>query len=99
MNTTPITLNEAFEIAIGIEGSEADTIYMDLLSTIRKAIDQSGETYLLQRISQIERDMQAHIGHLVDATKRFAKNPDLVRKAHGLKDHHHHPHEDNRKLT
>ena len=41
VNTELITLNEAFEIAIEIEGSEADTIYMDLLSTIKKAIYQS----------------------------------------------------------
>ena len=38
-----ITLQEGFEIAIEIEGSEADTVYMYLLSIIRKAIYQSEE--------------------------------------------------------
>lgn len=85
-----VTLQEGFEIAIEIEGSEADTVYMYLLSIIRKAIYQSEETYLLDRISQIEKDMHTHIDHLIDATKRFAKDPGLVRKAYSLKEHHAH---------
>jgi hypothetical protein len=63
---------------------------MYLLSIIRKAIYRSEETYLLDRISQIEKDMHAHIDHLIDATRKFAKDPDLVRKAHSLKEHHAH---------
>ncbi|MCZ6675704.1 MAG: hypothetical protein O7E52_00485 [Candidatus Poribacteria bacterium] len=90
VNTEEITLNEAFEIAIEIEGSEADTIYMYLLSIIRKAIYRSEETYLLERISQIEKDMHNHIDHLIDATKRFSRDPDLARRAYGLKEHHAH---------
>jgi hypothetical protein len=90
VDTEQITLKEAFGIAIAIEGSEADTIYMYLLSIIRKAIYRSEETYLLDRISQIEKDMHAHIDHLIDATRKFAKDPDLVRKAHSLKEHHAH---------
>ena len=90
VNKEQITLQEAFGIAIEIEGSEADTIYMYLLSIIRKAIYRSEETYLLDRISQIEKDMHAHIDHLIDATRRFAKDPDLVRKAYSLKEHHAH---------
>lgn len=85
-----VTLQEGFEIAIEIEGSEADTVYMYLLSTIRKAIYQSEEIYLLDRISQIEKDMHTHIDHLIDATKRFAKDPELVRRAYTLKEHHAH---------
>ncbi len=90
VSTKQITLNEAFEIAIAIEGGESDTIYMELLSTIREAIYQSDQTYLLSRISRIEKDMQAHVGHLIDAARRFSHNPDLVRKAHRLTDQHHH---------
>ena len=86
VDTKQITLNEAFEIAIAIEESESDTIYMHLLSTIRKAIYRSDQTYLLSRISQIEKGMHAHIDHLIEATKRFSKDPDLVRQAHGLKE-------------
>ena len=91
VNTKRITLNEAFEIAIAIEESEADTIYMHLLSTIKKAIYRSEQIYLLDRISQVEKNMHAHIDHLVDAIKRFAKDPDLVRRAYGLKEHRGHP--------
>ena len=83
-----ITLNGAFEIAIAIEGSEADTIYMYLLSTIKKAIYESDQPYLISRISHMERDMTAHIDRLVDATRQFSKSPELVRSAQALKDHH-----------
>ncbi len=85
-----ITLNGAFEIAIAIEGSEADTIYMYLLSIIRKAIYESDQPYLINRISQVEKDMAAHIDLLIDATRRFSKIPDLVRRAQALKEHHPH---------
>lgn len=85
-----LTLQEGFEIAIEIEGSEADTVYMYLLSIIRQAIYQSEETYLLDRIAQMEKDMNTHIDHLINATKRFAKDSELVRRAYNLKEHHAH---------
>ena len=88
VNAEKVTLNEAFEIAIEIEGSEADTIYMYLISIIREAIFQNDQSYLSSRISQIEKDVKAHVDHLIDATRKFSKNPDLVRKAHSLKDLH-----------
>ena len=62
---------------------------MDLLDTIKKAIYKGKQTYLLSRVAQIEKDVQAHVDRLIDATKSFAKDPDLVRKAHSLKNHHH----------
>ena len=85
-----ISLNGAFEIAIAIEGSEADTIYMYLLSTIKKAIYESDQPYLISRISHVERNMTAHIDLLIDATRRFSKIPELVRRAQALKEHHTH---------
>ncbi len=85
-----ITLEDAFDISIAIEDSEADTIYMYLLSTIRNAIYQSNQTYLMSRISQMEKSMTAHLDLLIDATRRFTKSPDLVRRAQTLKDHHPH---------
>ena len=83
-----ISLDEAFEIAIAIEGSEADTIYMYLLSIIRQAIRESKQPYLLTRIVQIERDMIAHVDGLVKATQQFSKDTALIRKAHRLKEEH-----------
>ena len=83
-----ISLDEAFEIAIAIEGSEADAIYMYLLSIMRKAIEQSDQPYLIDRIVQVEKDMVSHVDGLVKATQRFAKNNDLIRKAHRLKAEH-----------
>ena len=83
-----ISLDEAFEIAIAIEGSEADTIYMHLLSIMRKAIEQSDQPYLIDRIVQVEKDMVSHVDGLVQATQRFAKDADLIRKAYRLKAEH-----------
>lgn len=83
-----ISLDEAFEIAIAIEGSEADTIYMHLLSVMRKAIEQSDQPYLIDRIVQVEKDMVSHVSGLVQATQRFATDSELIRKAHRLKAEH-----------
>ena len=83
-----ISLDEAFAIAIAIEGSEADTIYMYLLSIIRKAIRESNQPYLMNRIVQVERDMVSHVDGLVRATQRFSKDASLIRKAHRLKEEH-----------
>ena len=85
VNTGSITLDEGFEIAIAIEGSEADAIYICLLSIIRKAIAQSNQPYLIDRIVQVEKDMVSHVDGLVKATQKFAKDADLIRKAHRLK--------------
>jgi len=83
-----ISLDEAFEIAIAIEGSEADAIYMYLLSIMRKAIEQSDQPYLMDRIVQVEKDMVSHVDGLVKATQRFSKDSDLIRKAYRLKAEH-----------
>lgn len=83
-----ISLDEAFEIAIAIEGSEADTIYMYLLSIIRQAIHENNQPYLLTRIVQVERDMVSHVDGLVKATLQFSKDTSLIRKAHRLKEEH-----------
>ncbi len=83
-----ISLDEAFEIAIAIEGSEADTIYMYLLSIIRQAIKESNRPYLMNRIVQVEKDMESHVDGLVQATLKFAKDTALIRKAHRLKEEH-----------
>ncbi len=83
-----ISLDEAFAIAIAIEGSEADTIYMYLLSIIRKAIQKSDQPYLMNRIVQVEKDMVSHVDGLVQATQKFSKDTSLIRKAHRLKEEH-----------
>ena len=83
-----VSLDEAFAIAIAIEGSEADAIYMYLLSIMRKAIEQGDQPYLIDRIVQVEKDMLSHVDGLVKATQKFAKDNDLIRKAHRLKAEH-----------
>ena len=81
-------MDEAFEIAIAIEGSETDTIYMYLLSIMRKAIQESNQPYLMNRIVQVEKDMVSHVDGLVQATQKFGKDTSLIRKAHRLKEEH-----------
>ena len=88
VNSGLISLDEAFAIAIAIEGSEADTIYMHLLSIMRKAIQESDQPYLMNRIVQVEKDMNSHVDGLVKATQKFSKNAELIRRAHRLKAHH-----------
>ena len=88
VNSGEISLDEAFAIAIAIEGSEADAIYMCLLSIMRKAIEQSDQPYLIDRIVQVEKDMASHVDGLVKATQQFARDADLIRKAHRLKAEH-----------
>ena len=88
VNSGNISLDEAFEIAIAIEGSEADTIYMRLLSIMRKAIQQSDQPYLMDRIVHVEKDMVSHVDGLVQATQKFAKDAAVIRKAHRLKAAH-----------
>lgn len=88
VNSGQITLDEAFTIAVAIEGSEADTLYMYLLAIIRKAIHQSDQPYLMSRVVQVEKDMVSHVDGLVQATQRFSKDASLIRKAHRLKAHH-----------
>ena len=83
-----ISLDEAFEIAIAIEGSESDTIYLYLLSIMRQAIQASDQPYLMSRIVQVEKDMVSHVEGLVQATLKFSKDPSLNRKAHRLKEEH-----------
>ena len=86
VNAKHVSLSEAFEIAIALETGESDAIYAELVSTIKDAIYQSDRPYLLDRISQMEKDMHDHVNHLIDAAKRFSISPDLVRRAHRLTD-------------
>ena len=88
VNSGEISLDEAFGIAIAIEGSEADAIYMYLLSIMRRAIEQSNQPYLMDRIVQVEKDMVSHVHGLVKATQRFARDPALIRQAHRLEAEH-----------
>ena len=88
VHTEQVTLDDAFEIAVALETGESDAIYAELVSTIKDAIYQSNRPYLLNRITQMEKDMHDHVNHLIDAAKRFSINPELVRKAYRLADPH-----------
>lgn len=76
-----LDLKQAFRIAVDMESGEANFIYQTLLQYIREAIDRSGKTYLRQRISDVEEDVDEHVEEFIDAMKRFTKDPELVQAA------------------
>jgi len=83
-----LTLNDAFKTAIEIEKSEADQLFIYLTEKIKKAIHETGKTFLLGRLNRIEKEIQHHHKALVVAIKRFSNDPDIVRSALSLTDHH-----------
>ena len=83
-----LTLNDAFKTAIEIEKSEADQLFIYLTEKIKKAIHETGKTFLLGRLNRIEKEIQHHHKALVVAIKRFSNDPDIVRSSLSLTDHH-----------
>lgn len=83
-----LTLNDAFKTAIEIEKSEADQLFIYLTEEIKKAVHETGKTFLLGRLNRIEKEIQHHHKALVVAIKRFSNDPDIVRSALSLTDHH-----------
>jgi hypothetical protein len=81
-----LTLNDAFKTAIEIESSEADQLFIYLTKKIKKAVQETGQTFLLGRLNRIAKEMQHHHKALVVATKRFCNDPDIVRSALSLTD-------------
>jgi len=81
-----LTLNDAFKTAIEIESSEADQLFIYLTKKIKKAVQETGQTFLLGRLNRIGKEMQHHHKALVVATKRFCNDPDIVRSALSLTD-------------
>ena len=79
-----LTLNDAFKMAIEIERSEADQLFIYLTKQIEKAVQETGKTFLLGRLNRIGKEMQHHHKALVVATKRFSNDPDIVRSALSL---------------
>ena len=55
-----LTLNGAFKIAIEIEKSEADQLFIYLAQKIDKAVHETGQTFLLGRLNRIGKDMHHH---------------------------------------
>ena len=83
-----LTLNDAFKMAIEIETSEADLLFIYLTEKIKKAVHETGKTFLLGRLNRIEKEIQHHHKALVVAIKRFSNDPDIVRSSLSLTDHH-----------
>lgn len=77
-------LNDGFEIAIELEGTESDSLYIYLTSIIIDSINEGNQPYLMERLQKIEKEMVSHHTELIDATKKLSRDPDLVRRANAL---------------
>lgn len=75
------TLKDAFRMAIIIESSEADDLFMHLVHVIRQAIERLGEYHLEKRLQRASAHMHEHLDSLVRAIRRLANDPELVRHA------------------
>ncbi len=75
------TLKEAFQIAIALESSEVDYLFLNLIRVIRQAINRLGEYHLEKRIQEASGDMRHHLDSLVAAIRRLGNDPELVREA------------------
>jgi predicted nucleic acid-binding protein len=82
------TLEDAFDMAIRFESSEADAIYLGLVAQIKRAIERLGERHLLRRIERMETQVSAHLEGLVKAITRLTDNPSLARRAREVFDMH-----------
>lgn len=81
VQTSAMTLQEAFELAIRLERSEADAIYDLLIGITREVVQLLDRPYLMERIRKAQKQAEQHAEHLISAVRRFADSPSLVRQA------------------
>ena len=80
-------LKDGFEMAIELEGTESDSLYIYLTSVIKHSVDERNQPYLMDRLKRIEKEMTSHHIGLIEATKRLSRDPELVRRANTLLHH------------
>ena len=79
-----ITLSDGFRMTIEIESSEADELFIYLAKMTEKAIYKNNQTFLLNRLNRIQKEMQNHHQTVIEAAKRLSNDPDIVRRAVSL---------------
>ena len=79
-----LSLKDGFEIAIELEGTESDDLYIYLTSVIKQAVHEKKLSSLLDRLKRIEKEMVSHHVSLIEATKKLSRDPELVRRANAL---------------
>jgi hypothetical protein len=52
-----------------------------------KAIYQNNQTFLLNRLNRIQKEMQHHHQTVIEAAKRLSNDPEIVRSAVSLSHH------------
>ena len=82
-----VNLSDGFKITIEIEQSEADQLFMYLAKMTEKAIYQNNQTFLLNRLNRIQKEMQHHHQTVIEAAKRLSNDPEIIRSAVSLSHH------------
>ena len=82
-----VNLNDGFKITIEIEQSEADQLFMYLANMTEKAIYQNNQTFLLNRLNRIQKEMQHHHQTVIEAAKRLSNDPEIIRSAVSFSHH------------
>ena len=82
-----VNLSDGFKITIEIEQSEADQLFMYLAKMTEKAIYQNNQTFLLNRLNRIQKEMQHHHETVIEAAKRLSNDPEIIRSAVSLSHH------------
>lgn len=83
-----VTQKQGFQIAIDLESTEADQLFMYLASVIGRAVREKAQPYLKNKLSRIQKEMKQHHDHLISAVKKLGRDPELVRRALAIHDHH-----------
>jgi len=79
-----ITLSDGFRMTIEIENTEADELFIYLAKMTEKAVYKNNQTFLLNRLNRIQKEMQNHHQTVIEAAKRLSNDPDIVRRAISL---------------
>ena len=79
-----LSFKDGFEIAIELEGTESDDLYIYLTSVIKQAVYERNQPYLMDRLKRIEKEMTSHHVSLIEATKKLSRDPELVRRENAL---------------
>ena len=81
LHSGTMTLNECFEASIALEKGETDNIFHNLVGVSQQIALQFDNQAAFQKIKKAEKKAENHTDKLLQAIKRFANSPDLLRQA------------------
>ncbi|BBM86431.1 hypothetical protein [Candidatus Uabimicrobium amorphum] len=89
LHSGTLTLNECFEASIALEKGETDNIFHKLVGVSKEVAQQFDNQQAYLKIKKAEKKAENHTDRLLQAVKRFANSPDLVRQAQKKLSGHH----------